>query len=94
MSQRATVVMTRYTYWLRHILPNYVVTPRASHLMKGPHPHGGSQAAGLTGLAHLYNLILYQRQAKNAGLCEVQVEGGRVPTSDGMLNLPILTSGG
>lgn len=62
--------------------------------MKGFHHAGGGQAAFLTGLAHLYNLIPYQRRAKNAGLCGVQVEGGRVPTSDWMLNLQILTSGG
>ncbi len=46
--------------------------------MKGFHHRGGSQAAFLTGLAHLYNLIPYQRRAKNAGLCGVEVEGGRV----------------
>ncbi len=62
--------------------------------MKGFHHPGGSQAAFLTGLAHLYNLIPYQRRAKNAGLCGVEVEGGRVPTTDWMLNLQILTSGG
>src|SRR5712671_3440219 len=62
--------------------------------MKGFHHPDGSQAAFLTGLAHLYNLIPYQRRAKNAGLCGVEVEGGRVPTSDWMLNLQILTSGG
>src|SRR6266446_6974859 len=59
--------------------------------MKGFHHPSGSQAAFLTGLAHLYNLIPYQRRAKNAGLCGVQVEGGRVPTSDWILNLQILT---
>ena len=62
--------------------------------MKGFHHADGSQAAFLTGLAHLYNLIPYQRRAKNAGLCGVEVEGGRVPTSHWMLNLQILTSGG
>jgi len=62
--------------------------------MKGFHHAGGSQAAFLTGLAHLYNLIPYQRRAKNAGLCGVEVEGGHMPTSDWMLNLQILTSGG
>ena len=62
--------------------------------MKGFHHPSGSQTAFLTGLAHLYNLIPYQRRAKNAGLCGVQVEGGRVPTSDWMRNLHILTSGG
>jgi hypothetical protein len=62
--------------------------------MKGFHHAGGNQGAFLTGLAHLYNLIPYQRRAKNAGLCGVQVEGGRVPTSDWMINLQILTSGG
>jgi hypothetical protein len=62
--------------------------------MKGFHHPGGSQAAFLIGLAHLYNLIPYQRRAKNAGLCGVEVEGGHMPTSDWMLNLQILTSGG
>jgi hypothetical protein len=62
--------------------------------MKGLHHPGGSQAAFLTGLAHLYNLIPYQRRALNAGKCGVEVEGGRMPTSDWMLNLQILTSGG
>jgi hypothetical protein len=62
--------------------------------MKGFHHPGGSQAALLTGLAHLYNLIPYQRRALNAGTCGVEGEGGRLPTSDWMLNLQILTSGG
>jgi hypothetical protein len=50
--------------------------------MKGFHHPGGSQAAFLTGLAHLYNLIPYQRRALNAGTCGVEVEGGRVPTAE------------
>jgi hypothetical protein len=62
--------------------------------MKGFHHPRGNQAAFLAGLAHLYNLIPYQRRALNAGKCGVEVEGGRVPTSDWMLNLQILTSGG
>jgi hypothetical protein len=62
--------------------------------MKGFHHPGGSQEALLTGLAHLYNLIPYQCRALNAGKCGVEVEGGRMPTSDWMLNLQILTSGG
>ena len=62
--------------------------------MKGFHHPQGSQEAFLQGLAHLYNLIPYQRRAKNAGLCGVEVEGGRVPTPDWFLNLQILTSGG
>src|SRR5919205_1095239 len=62
--------------------------------MKGFHHPGGSQAAFLTGLAHLYNLIPYQRRALHAGKCGVEVAGGRVPTSDWILNLQILTSGG
>jgi hypothetical protein len=62
--------------------------------MKGFHHPGGSQQAFLTGLAHLYNLIPYQRRAKHAGQCGVEVEGGRVPTADWFLNLQILTSGG
>ena len=62
--------------------------------MKGFHHPQGSQQAFLTGLAHLYNLIPYQRRAQHAGQCGVEVEGGKVPTRDWMLNLQILTSGG
>jgi hypothetical protein len=62
--------------------------------MKGFHHPCGSQQAFLTGLAHLDNLVPYQRRALHAGQCGVDVEGGRIPTSDWMLNLQILTSGG
>jgi hypothetical protein len=67
---------------------------RKLFMMKGFHHPKGSQQAFLTGLAHLYNLIPYQRRALNAGKCGVEVEGGRLPTADWMLNLQILTSGG
>ena len=67
---------------------------RKLFMMKGFHHPVGSQAAFLTGLAHLYNLIPYQRRALHAGQCGVEVEGGRVPTHDCMLNLQILASGG
>jgi hypothetical protein len=53
-----------------------------------------TQQAFLTGLAHLYNLVPYQRRARHAGQCGVEVEGGRLPTQDWFLNLQILTSGG
>jgi hypothetical protein len=62
--------------------------------MKGFHHPSGSQAVFLTGLAHLYNLIPYQRRALHAGQCGVEVEGGCLPSQDWMLNLQILTSGG
>jgi hypothetical protein len=62
--------------------------------MKGFHHPDGHQAVFLTGLAHLYNLIPYQRRALNAGKCGVEVESGILPTSDWLLNLQILTSGG
>lgn len=62
--------------------------------MKGFHHPKGSQQAFLTGLAHLYNLVPYQRRAVHAGQCGVEVEGGRIPTADWCLNLQILTSGG
>src|SRR5215470_6955052 len=67
---------------------------RKLFMMKGSHHPGGSQAAFLTGLAHLYNLIPYQRRAKHAGQCGIEVEGGTVPTRDWFLNIQILTSGG
>ncbi len=62
--------------------------------MTGFHHPKGSQQACLTGLAHLSNLVPYQRRAKHAGQCGVEVEGGTVPTRDWFLNLQILTSGG
>ena len=67
---------------------------RKLFMMKGFHHPGGSQLAFLTGLAHLYNLIPYQRRALHAGQCGVEGAGGRLPTQDWMLNLHILTSGG
>jgi hypothetical protein len=67
---------------------------RKIFMMKGFHHPHGSQQAFLRGLAHLYNLVPYQRRAQHAGQCGVEVEGGRVPTRDWMLNLQILTSGG
>src|SRR5882724_3507450 len=62
--------------------------------MKGFHHPKGSPPAFLTGLAHLYNLVPYQRRAQHAGQCGVEVEGGTVPTRDWFLNRQILTSGG
>jgi hypothetical protein len=62
--------------------------------MTGFHHPQGSQQAFLTGLAHLYNLVPYQRRAKHGGQCGVEVEGGTLPPRDWFLNLQILTSGG
>jgi hypothetical protein len=67
---------------------------RKLFMMKGFHHPDGSQQAFLMGLAHLYNLLPYQRRAQHAGQCGVEVEGGRLPTRDWLLNLQILTSGG
>jgi hypothetical protein len=67
---------------------------RKLFMMKGFHHPNGSQQAFLRGLAHLYNLVPYQRRAQHAGQCGVEVEGGTVPTRDWFLNLQILTSGG
>ena len=47
-----------------------------------------------TGLALLYDFVPYQRRAKNADKCGVEVQGGKLPTNDWFLNLQILTSGG
>ena len=55
--------------------------------MKGFHHPGGSQQAFLIGLAHLYNLVPYQRRAKHGHPRGVEVEGGTLPTNDGFLNL-------
>jgi len=50
--------------------------------MKGFHHPKGSQQVFLRGLAHLYNLVPYQRRAQHAGQCGVEVEGGKVPTRE------------
>jgi hypothetical protein len=63
-------------------------------MMKAFHHPKGSQQVFLTGLAHLDNLVPYQRRAQHAGAGGVEVEGGKVPTKDWFLNLQILTSGG
>jgi hypothetical protein len=63
-------------------------------MMKAFHHPNGSQQAFLHGLAHLYNLGPYQRRTQHAGQSGVEVEGGREPTHDWLLNLQILTSGG
>src|SRR5262245_1891931 len=63
-------------------------------MMHAYHHPKGSQPAFLRGLAHLYNLVPYQRRAQHAGQCGVEVEGGTVPTRAWFLNLQILTSGG
>jgi hypothetical protein len=67
---------------------------RKLFMMKGFHHPKGNQQAFLRGLAHLYNLVPYQRRAQHAGQCGVEVEGGTLPTRDWFLNLQILTSGG
>jgi hypothetical protein len=103
--QRASLLPTKAGWYAVLAAPQMPVTStlldqahnaidRKLFAMKGFHHPRGSQAAFLTGLAHLYSLIPYQRRALNAGKCGVEVEGGRVPTSDWMLNLQILTSGG
>ena len=67
---------------------------RKLFMMKGFHHPEGSQQEFLIGLAMLYNFIPYQRRAKNAGLCGVEVEDGQLPSDNWLLNLQILTSGG
>ena len=67
---------------------------RKLFMMKGFHHPDGSGRVYLNGFAILANLIPYQRRAINGGKCAIEVEGGKVPTTDWFLNLQILTSGG
>jgi hypothetical protein len=60
----------------------------------GGHHPGGRQRAVRTGLAPLDTLLPSQRRALPAGQGGVEGEGGRCPTPDGRLNLPILSSRG
>ena len=62
--------------------------------MQGCHHPAGSHQALLTGLAPLDHLVPYQRRAKPAGQCGVDVEGGRFPTTAWFLTLHILIAGG
>jgi hypothetical protein len=56
---------------------------RKLFMMKGFHHPKGSQQAFLTGLAHLYNLIPYQRRALNAGKCGWKWKAGDCPPQTG-----------
>jgi len=67
---------------------------RKLFMMKGFHHPEGCQRQFLVGLALLYDFVPYQRRAKNADKCGVEVQGGKLPTKDWFLNLQILTSGG
>jgi hypothetical protein len=67
---------------------------RKLFMMKGFHHPDGHQQIFLNGVALLYNFVPYQRRAKHAGQCGVEVEGGKLPTNDWFLNLRIVTSGG
>ena len=62
--------------------------------MKGFHQDSPHQKQYLNGFALLYNFVPYQRRAKNAGQCGVQVEKGHLPRDDWFLSLQILTAGG
>jgi hypothetical protein len=67
---------------------------RKLFMMKGFHHPEGCQRQFLVGLALLYDFVPYQRRAKNADMCGVDVQGGKLPTDNWFLNLQILTSGG
>ena len=67
---------------------------RKLFMMKQFHHNKGRQNQYINGYALLYNIIPYQRRAKNAELCAIQVENGKVPSKNWMLNIQILTSGG
>ncbi len=62
--------------------------------MKQFHHKKGRQSEFINGFAMLYNLIPYQKRAINAGLCGIEVNKGKLPEKDWMLNLQILTSCG
>jgi len=67
---------------------------RKIFMMKGFHHPNGSQIEFINGIGILYNLMPYQRRAQNAGLCGIQVEGGKIPSKNWFLSLQILSSGG
>jgi len=91
-----------YTVWRDQQMPQYSTLLDQLHntldrklfMMKGFHHPHGNQADFLTGLAMMFNITPYQRRAKNAGRCAIQVEGGILPSPDWLLSLQILSSGG
>ena len=48
----------------------------------------------INALAILYNVIPYQKRAKNAQRNGIQVQGGQMPHQDWFFSLMILTSAG
>ena len=56
---------------------------RKLFMMKGFHHPQGSQQAFLRGLAHLYNLVPYQRRAQHAGPVGVESKEGAYPPQTG-----------
>jgi len=67
---------------------------RKLFMMKAFHHPKGPQEALVRGLAHLYNLVPYQRRTQHAGQCRVEVASSTIPTHDRRLNLQLLTFGG
>lgn len=67
---------------------------RKLFMMKGFHHPNGNQRVFLNALALFYNVIPYQRRAKNSGKCGIEVQGGIMPSQNWFLNLQILSSGG
>jgi hypothetical protein len=89
--------------WVRHpLMPSTTTLLDQAHnainrklfAMKGFHQDSRHQKQYLNGFALLYNFVPYQRRAKNAGQCGVQVEKGHLPRDDWFLSLQILTAGG
>jgi hypothetical protein len=89
--------------WERHpLMPSTTTLLDQAHnainrklfAMKGFHQDSPHQKQYLNGFALLYNLVPYQRRAKNAQRCGVQVENGHLPREDWFLSLQILTAGG
>jgi hypothetical protein len=86
--------VVRYRQMRPEVARNALVATHGGLSLEGI-PSSQREPTGVSdGLAHLYNLVPYQRRAQHAGQCGVEVEGGRVPTADWFLNLQILTSGG
>ena len=56
---------------------------RKLFMMEGFHHKEGSQIDFLNCLAILYDLVSYQRRAKHAGQCGIEVEGRKLPTMIG-----------
>lgn len=80
-----------FSYSIDHIC-NHL--DRKLFMMKHFHHPSARKDLFLKGFALIHNFIPYQKFARNAHKCPAQVEGAKLPHSDWLVSLLMLTAGG